>query len=1148
MPPSDNSQSALLQNSNNNNVSIYKFLNFTISRKENPREEFLGVRKLLSKERVSQAENGVYQQLAFKLGVLFEEKLPKTTTLIRTYGTRASEVSQIPEVNPRGSKKDGLFESKVGADGTSIWAAATCGDAAIAVHLLACMLARIWKDDKATSLWFQIVKERQKEIEESESPNLFVRMAAQQPISDEELRRELAHWDASARAWLRRADEAKAWQQKQLQEIIDDVTIDVNKTMDTYESVIQAWSIAMTTVDKLIRGEPHNVTNGAVLLGLSAWHLYPTMNVLSRGREPILLEDQLVHHGGILTIGVQEREAGDISGVRWSLPLSYLQFYGEPVVSIGSVSQTKRISMSDLLQAVLGCVLKDWGYSNLSTAAPILRILSEMWLYLSRAIKSLEQNIGTSTQSSAYSEEPAFISIESEQSRQDRKIHAKLKEVTEISPRWPVLLGRAAHEFSISQGVERQYYESLQRLGMRQENFLPRPAHESRAFEFLRTNVLSLLCKSQGQRVALLRNFSQLLGWSNEQIIRYQIRRNEEGEDFDVIAKYVSCGLTTATFSQNNDQEESRGRLQRWLGVDQKTPLDWADRNSVLDAWLKAGERLFETNENYESEIQQVSALLKTGQGFGFTWFEPPWLPSPDSSRPSALFHILYGDPYDAALYFTGSYPKNVNIDQETAWASTIELAFKSDAIDASMLLRYFDALFPSEDLGYRRSIQGLCAAAQLYKSLPGATVSIEVVSQPLHYAKWIDGGLLVEAQRNRGTTSHENRGEKRSSTSHEDLEGKRPRLSYWNRREGYIASEIFESDEIFDSEFLLFGPSIPQPPPGTLSLAQEHWVETDWEVPGLQGGMNSGPLENQLLPEAVEETWGQWRALEMDRSSAFACVVFFESGVHNLVPENLKSVMAVASGDLIYVSASLLCDPDVVCKDSDIRKIIGNIGLPGIALLVPPTNPMVRTPDLSKFRLVKHENFDGELADKFPKTQVNLSFTGYEERINIGSHGARDAVIYFLEAIVQVYDADTWLADLDVLSALDSPLLNRCGCRCSASLSSHRQNHTNIANFTPAQIHDSDTEELGEPVDTTEALNKSETLPELISIDNWEEFLQRPSNKASIVRAHGNWISRLAATSLSIQQRWPAFVLSKSVCWLCVERVLIKKGSVLIS
>lgn len=81
----------------------------------------------------------------------------------------------------------------------------------------------------------------------------------------------------------------------------------------------------------------------------------------------------------------------------------------------------------------------------------------------------------------------------------------------------------------------------------------------------------------------------------------------------------MSCGLTTATFSQNNDQEESRGRLQRWLGVDIETPLNWTDRNSVLDAWLKAGERLFETNENYESEIQQVSRLLRIGLGFGFT-------------------------------------------------------------------------------------------------------------------------------------------------------------------------------------------------------------------------------------------------------------------------------------------------------------------------------------------------------------------------------------------------------------------------------------------------------------------------------------------------------------------------------------------------
>jgi hypothetical protein len=36
--------------------------------------------------------------------------------------------------------KDGIFSDFTGADGTSIWAAATSGSGAISVHLLACML------------------------------------------------------------------------------------------------------------------------------------------------------------------------------------------------------------------------------------------------------------------------------------------------------------------------------------------------------------------------------------------------------------------------------------------------------------------------------------------------------------------------------------------------------------------------------------------------------------------------------------------------------------------------------------------------------------------------------------------------------------------------------------------------------------------------------------------------------------------------------------------------------------------------------------------------------------------------------------------------------------------------------------------------
>lgn len=85
----------------------------------------------------------------------------------------------------------GLFEKHAGADGTAIWAAATSGNAAIAVVLLACMLARMWDAPKATSIWAELVEKRKLQIAEvcdgSEPSQLAPIAAAQQDISRKDI-------------------------------------------------------------------------------------------------------------------------------------------------------------------------------------------------------------------------------------------------------------------------------------------------------------------------------------------------------------------------------------------------------------------------------------------------------------------------------------------------------------------------------------------------------------------------------------------------------------------------------------------------------------------------------------------------------------------------------------------------------------------------------------------------------------------------------------------------------------------------------------------------------------------------------------------------------------------------------------------------
>lgn len=123
-------------------------------------KEFEGVGSALSTSRRDNAERGMLHTIARKLGALFEKKLPSTPGLTKAYGTRASEIAQDLSIDERGRKSYGVFAGRAGADATSLWAAATSGTSAISVHLLACMLARIWDAPEATSIWVEIVKRR----------------------------------------------------------------------------------------------------------------------------------------------------------------------------------------------------------------------------------------------------------------------------------------------------------------------------------------------------------------------------------------------------------------------------------------------------------------------------------------------------------------------------------------------------------------------------------------------------------------------------------------------------------------------------------------------------------------------------------------------------------------------------------------------------------------------------------------------------------------------------------------------------------------------------------------------------------------------------------------------------------------------------
>jgi hypothetical protein len=250
-----------------------------------------------------------------------------------------------------------------------------------------------------------------------------------------------------------------------------------------------------------------------------------------------------------------------------------------------------------------------------------------------------------------------------------------------------------------------------------------------------------------------------------------------------------------------------------------------------------------------------------------------------------------------------------------------------------------------------------------------------------------------------------------------------------------------------------------------------------------------------------------QYQGYKLNRSQAFACIAMFDSGTARVDPSTLHRVMAMSSGNSIYVATPLLADPFSQYGGHEIKRIIGNIGRPGIAMLVPPQSPRLRRSDgESSWKLVNHNEFDGKKENCFGATSMHLSFTGYEAPVSLDSQGLQDVEVYLVESVISVHERGEWVADLDVLGMLEqSKMLKRYEKRtsCSHSCSSRSGYNRDIIRLT--------------------------------AIDNWDELLDSPLG-AGIVRANANWTARLSTTVAALQKGHPVCIINGDACWECMR------------
>lgn len=149
------------------------------------------------------------------------------------------------------------------------------------MHLLACLLARAWDAKAAISIWRELVLEKKERVQRSQRDGTRIFNPLSMAAANSDISRDdLARWDASARAWLRKADESMMLQHTQFALIVDNLELPFpSGGGSTFDRVVLVWTQSMEVLEKLLLAHPQSAYDRAVPLAISSWHLYPNLLV-----------------------------------------------------------------------------------------------------------------------------------------------------------------------------------------------------------------------------------------------------------------------------------------------------------------------------------------------------------------------------------------------------------------------------------------------------------------------------------------------------------------------------------------------------------------------------------------------------------------------------------------------------------------------------------------------------------------------------------------------------------------------------------------------------------------------------------------------------------------------------------------------------
>lgn len=711
---------AFLQASQETTLTLANLnFDFTLIKYDAP-VEYQGLGESLSTRRKVTAEDGPLHVTARKLSALFGGAVPHVPHLISAYGSRASEIAKSPTVNPtpqngpsrawKGSAS-GIFADHVGADGTSIWAAATSGTNAVTIHLLSCMLARIWHREEAISIWAELVEERKARLQagvsgDNHSTGGFANISDLTASRVEISRSQLDEWDASARAWLQTADQAKERQQTQFRLLADNISIPVSTQTNVYDATMEAWTRAMEAIENLIQGTPLSIESGAVLLGLSAWHLYPDILVAS-SNQYVKQHDPLVSTGGVITMGLRN-QTRDGRGVSWSLPLSKAKFYGDPSpVTRHSGVKESQLAFEDLVFVALGSVLRSWGVEDIP-----LNVSLKVLIKVYESIRQTRSSVKSPKQAPATAN-PWEVPITEETAADlDESARTNSNQVS-LGPcdhGWLSLLADAAKQLGNSRDVTHGKLRRLVSFGQRRcpkflSNHLdwPNPVFGITNFE----SILEAL-PTESHRLNLLRRWAHRV-LDPGQLADARIRSYAAATtDHHLVPKY-------SMVAYQSDLENSHKRQRT-----DKGPVD----ATFYPQWCH--------EENYSDDAFDELAASVDAQ-----------IPSTAGEDPTP-YEFFCGHPQLAAIYFPQHLTKRPKLEKNQLKVTRL-LELMEDGTIYAPAIRYalIKELYkdPIEQDGdgcsYYNSLRALFMVSCIYSTLQGARVDLQMTSRILSDSSW---------------------------------------------------------------------------------------------------------------------------------------------------------------------------------------------------------------------------------------------------------------------------------------------------------------------------------------------------------------------------------------------------------------------------